>query len=802
MTDRSKGADNSTPRTPRGRAKPRKPGAANSRPRRSSNSRPPSLLGALRRARRGGANFGEGLDRLHTLLEISGETPFTSDLDHLQAEIEWMKARCMWLGARRQLRNAEQRHILGIDDEKLSAKEIKRLTTQRDDFQVFDRELRARIDERLVSTARTGHELKLHALVTSLGLSSLERDTVLLAMGFALSSSFKHYLGRIAQEEGWSHLASPTVDVLFNFADLDTVERVRQRHLFARSGSLLTHEIISLESSRRSLEPHELGEAEFRITKEAFDHLLGDDAIGDALRDFSALEDPKASLCDVVLPDHDKRRVLAVVEHHARFLEVRKSWGVDERIRYGRGILMLFHGRPGTGKTMTAHAIAEHLGKRVLNVNIPTFVAHHDEGEFLPSLFRAAKANDAILFFDECETLFASRRHGNPLMTMLLTEIERFEGIAILATNLPGDIDEALLRRILVRVEFPEPDAAARAEIWRKHLPPRGVLADDVDVDALAGRFEGTGGYIKNAILTGVAAAVHRDPAEPVLDQALLEHAMLDQIRTLSSSGEQLESPRATLSELVLPDRLRDQLVELIGAARHRRLVFERWGIGASTRRGRGISALFHGDSGTGKTLAAEVVAHELGRPLQRCDTSTLLSKYVGESEQNLASTFASAKAAGAVLLFDEADGLLRARGEAGAQSDVHGDKLVALFLQLVERHDGVVLLTTNLGSALDPALERRFSYVMRFPIPDVTAREQIWRTLLPESAPRDGELDFAALARRFPAAGGFLRNAVIKAAQRAALAGTGISQAMLEQAAHEVLPQLGKVARVVGFER
>jgi SpoVK/Ycf46/Vps4 family AAA+-type ATPase len=229
--------------------------------------------------------------------------------------------------------------------------------------------------------------------------------------------------------------------------------------------------------------------------------------------------------------------------------------------------------------------------------------------------------------------------------------------------------------------------------------------------------------------------------------------------------------------------------------------VFETWGIGASTKRGRGISALFHGDSGTGKTMAAEVVANELGRPLLRCDASSVLSKYVGESEQNLAETFTEAKAAGAVLLFDEADALLRARGSSGG-NDVHGDKLVATFLQLIERHDGVVILTTNLGSLLDSALERRFMYCLRFPLPDAQAREKIWSTLLPPTVPRDGELDLAALARRYEAAGGFIRNAVIKAAQRAALAGTGVSQQLLDAAAAEVMPQLTKVARVVGFER
>ena len=218
----------------------------------------------------------------------------------------------------------------------------------------------------------------------------------------------------------------------------------------------------------------------------------------------------------------DKQRILSVVEQHDRYLQCREAWGFDEIIQYGRGILMLFYGKPGTGKTMTAHAIARHMNKRVLNVDIPTFMEHHDAERFLPGLFREARLQDAILFFDECEVLFGDRRAGNVLMTLLLTEIERFEGVAVLATNMPEDLDAALDRRILVKIRFPEPDRQARREIWRKHLPDKAPLAPDVDLDQLADRFEMTGGYIKNAVLAAVAAAVHAQQEQPAsITQAL-----------------------------------------------------------------------------------------------------------------------------------------------------------------------------------------------------------------------------------------------------------------------------------------
>ncbi len=383
-------------------------------------------------------------------------------------------------------------------------------------------------------------------------------------------------------------------------------------------------------------------------------------------------------------------------------------------------------------------------------------------------------------------------------MTLLLTEIERFEGVAILATNLPHMVDEALMRRLLVRVHFPEPDRDARAEIWRHHLPPRAEIGDDVDVDVLAGKHECTGGYIKNAILTAVAAAVQRDPESHRLTMQVLEDAIEDQLRLPTGDQHRVVRPTARLEDLVLPKALLCQVQELLDAARNRRLVLERWGIGRHLSRGRGVAALFHGEPGTGKTLCAEVVARELNRPLLICDLGELRSKWVGETEKNLTAIFQQARQQGAVLLFDEADALLTRRGEGHASR--HDDSAVNLLLQLVERHEGVVLLTTNLVDRLDPALERRLAFRLRFPLPDAALRARIWRGLLPNTVPTGGPIDFDQLGRRYELSGGLILNAVLKAAQRAAGGQGLVSQALLEQSAEEVQPVIGGPRRVAGF--
>jgi SpoVK/Ycf46/Vps4 family AAA+-type ATPase len=422
-------------------------------------------------------------------------------------------------------------------------------------------------------------------------------------------------------------------------------------------------------------------------------------------------------------------------------------------------------------------------------VDIPTFVGHSDAARFLPGLFREARLHDALLFFDECEALFESRHNGNTLMTMLLTELDRFEGLAVLATNLPDRLDPALDRRVRVRVDFGRPDAIARAAIWRMHLPPRGQLADDVDLDALARRFDLAGGYIRNAVLNAVAAAVYEAPESPLLRQSHLDSAARDQARRPANrdgdaTTHALQSPRATLADVCLPSALRRAVLDVIEAASARRTVFDRWGVAARQSGGRGVVALFHGAPGTGKTLCAEAIAGELGRSLIRVTLPSVLSRWVGEAERSLATAFREASSSDAVLLLDEIDVLLMARGEGRASR--HDDSIVNTLLDLLDRHDGVVIMCTNRPEVLDRALDRRVGWRLGFPAPDAAVRAAIWAQTVPATATGGRTLDFRGLARRFDLPGGRIRNAAVRAASRAAAAGKVLDLAALTAAAAE----------------
>jgi SpoVK/Ycf46/Vps4 family AAA+-type ATPase len=566
--------------------------------------------------------------------------------------------------------------------------------------------------------------------------------------------------------------------------------------VFAKSGRLVQNDLVSMDLTSRFNAPEDLLTAQVQVSNRTFGYLVGDNELMDEFMEFSSVEEPRSKFDQVVLADSDKERIMSVIERHDEYLRYRKDWGFDDVIQYGKGVLMLFYGKPGTGKTMMAHAVADKMGKRVLNVDIPTFIDHHQADRFLPALFREARMQGAILFFDECEALFGDRRMGNPLMTMLLTEIERFEGVAILATNMPQQLDEALDRRILVKVLFPEPDRIARREIWQKHLPERAPLSDDVEIDALADRFEMTGGYIKNAVLTAVADAVHRNGDNPQISMDALERAARAQIALPIDDDSPVVSPKVRLADVILPDELATHVDEIIDAARHRRTILERWGIGQHLTYGKGVAALFFGEPGTGKTMCAEAIANELNHPLLVASVAGLKSKWVGETERNLSRLFREARAHNAVLFLDEADSLLMARGEGRASR--HDDSVVNALLTKIERHNGVVLLATNRRGELDPALDRRLTYMLEFPFPKGELRAQIWRSLLPETVPVEGAIDFDKLGERYRLSGGLIKNAVFKAAFRAARSDQAVTIALLEEAAQEEVA--GDEERVIGF--
>ena len=701
--------------------------------------------------------------------------PFINDLAYIQAELEWIELRAQ--------RIAVERRLALLEDEESPQQFRRGRYDERSPRQLFgqSRRLRERedglrtwIDACRASDSNT--PLALDALCQRCHLDPFQRMVILLAVAPCFSQRYEALYGRIT---GKDLLDSLTVEVAFTFAELDFCQRVQRRSDFGSLSPLITHDLVTVELNHRFRAAKDLLSADIEINGRTLGFVLGRNELADEFLEFSSVEEPRADLDSVVLHPTVKEQILAVVDQHDIYLERRSAWGLDEVIRYGRGSMMLFYGPPGTGKTMTAHGIADHIGKRILNVDIPTFLEHAQADRFLPGLFREARFQDAVLFFDECESLFASRRQGNQLMTLLLTELERFEGIAIFATNLPDVLDDAFARRLVLRLPFHDPDAAARTAIWQAHLPDTVPLADDVDLPILAERHELTGGYIKNAVLAAVAQSVYAGGAEE-LTMAQLDSAARQQSIRIGSPNDNIQVPSARLKDVILSEAKQRTLNELLAAARCQSTLSQRWHIGGPREAG-GLAALLYGPPGTGKTFCAEALAGELNRPLRRVRSSTLLSKWVGDSERRLEDVFANARAEESVLLIDEADSLLFRRGQGDSR---HDRSLVNLLLDLIERHKGLVLLASNHAADLDQALERRLGYCIGFEQPGARERVLIWQQCLPVSEYVDAQIDMESIAKRYSLSGADIKRIAMAAGVRAYSEDRPIHQRDLESLA------------------
>ncbi len=335
-------------------------------------------------------------------------------------------------------------------------------------------------------------------------------------------------------------------------------------------------------------------------------------------------------------------------------------------------------------------------------------------------------------------------------------------------------------------VEVGRPPAAEQRTLWRETLGGHATACNG-ELDRITSQFDLNAGTIRAVANDAV------DMGEATGDGAG-KHLWETCIRHLRPKLEELAQrivPAARWDDLVIPAAQRETLRQIVAHVRRRRMVYDDWGFAKKGSRGLGISALFSGPSGTGKTMAAEVLAAELGLDLFRIDLSSVVSKYIGETEKNLKRVFDAAEEGGAVLLFDEADALFGKRSEVKDSHDRFANIEVGYLLQRMEAYEGLAILTSNLKNSLDTAFMRRIRFVINFPFPDASAREEIWRRVFPDATPVEG-LEIAALAR-LNLAGGNIRNIALNGAFLAADAGEPVAMRHLMTAARSEYAKLEK---------
>ena len=338
-------------------------------------------------------------------------------------------------------------------------------------------------------------------------------------------------------------------------------------------------------------------------------------------------------------------------------------------------------------------------------------------------------------------------------------------------------------------VDIPDLTETERLAIWRTELAAKGISQSETVLGPLTTRWRIGAGTI-HRVVDHVTEGGNTGITSEQIDRAVSQHLE----RKLGDVAERIRHlPR--MSDMVLPSDIMDSMTEFLARMRMHRQVFEDWGMTRVASTGRGITALFQGPPGTGKTMVAGALARELGIELYRVDLSRVMSKWIGETERNLGNVFSAAEESQAIILFDEADSLFGKRTEVKSSNDRFANLEVNYLLQRLDSFLGIAILTTNLGTSIDPAFKRRLAFRVHFPIPDEEQREQLWRAHLPPTLPTTGDLDLEDLAKKYPLTGGSVRNCVMRAAFLAAAENAKLSQDHLMRAVRLEYRAAGKLS-------
>lgn len=440
-------------------------------------------------------------------------------------------------------------------------------------------------------------------------------------------------------------------------------------------------------------------------------------------------------------------------------------------------------GRPGSGKRQAVAALAAALARPLLTLDAARLARR--PADVIPghmqAAVREARLRQAVLHVCHADALDVAGRavvlaHLGPWMVVTAQAAWPMH-------------DQALAPIVL---HFPVPAFGLRQALWRTSLNGQAPPGDPLPAE-LAGRFRLTAGQITSAVQAAQHRAWLRAGPEAVPDRDDLFDGCRQQSNPgLAQLARKVVSPFGW-ADLVLPDVQKGLLRAIESQVRHRHIVFDQWGFERKLGLGTGLNALFTGPSGTGKTMAAGILAHSLGVDLYKIDLSGVVSKYIGETEKNLNRIFEEASSANVVLFFDEADALFGKRSEVKDAHDRYANIEISYLLQKMEEYDGIAILATNFSQNLDEAFARRMHFVVEFPFPAAADRELIWRGLFPAEAPRAGDIDLAFLAGQFELSGGHIKNCVVTAAFLAAAEGMPISMHHLVQA---VARELGKLGR------
>lgn len=594
-----------------------------------------------------------------------------------------------------------------------------------------------------------GADLRLRRLMRAFGLTPLDVDLLLVALAAEVDPRFEQLFGYLNDDVTRRRPSLAVALALCGVPLTSAGGRARLLH-----GPLVEGALVQVGDPERPFPGREL-----RVPDRVVGHLLGDDS-------------PDPSLASVLLPTPD------VV------------WGDTAplacALRTGVRLVHLHEPATGSGTVLATGALAE-TGRCAVVVDLARLTADPAADELARVASREARMRGAGLVAAPTEAI--AQRPG------ILASLSA-DDLPVLVVG-SGTWDPAWTPDPPLVVEVPASTASERTALWQSVLDGR---ADDVDVDGAVSSFRLRPEQVARAARS--AAVQAQLSADGRLTTSHLRQGARAENGTALDRLSRRVEPEVGWDDLVLPAPVLVSLEEVALRARHRERVLGDWRMRPGGGRGHGVAALFAGDSGTGKTMSAEVVAHDLGLDLYVVDLATVVDKYVGETEKNLERIFTAAVGVNAVLLFDEADAVFGRRSEVRDAHDRYANIESAYLLQRMETFDGLAILATNLRANIDEAFTRRLDVVVDFPLPDAPHRRRLWDACLGTTLRRAADIDLDFCAEAFELAGGGIRSAAVTAAYLAADDGGDLTMRHVVTAVQREYRKLGRLTVPSEFGR
>lgn len=621
------------------------------------------------------------------------------------------------------------------------------------------------ISERLAESP----DLPWSQLKTRFELSEFECEALFIALAPELDLRYQT-LYAYAQNDVTRK--APTVDLILKLLCSTREEQWSSRRAFSESASLLQNCLLEFAAEGHDGQP--LLAKGLTVPQRIASFLLGHELKrADSLNRFTVIE-PQIRIEDLILSAATEGALKAAAP------------------RLKNGGVVLLHGRAGSGKCYAAAGTCAEIDLKlvVCDLSRPGI----DTAKLASLLRLECLLSNAGLYLkiDEPVSHEAGRQS---IFAELVRELEDQQFPIFLGTEQPCTTPTLPRSALVLRFDLEVPEIPVRRALWRRELNGSASSPDiESELSVLAGKFRFTPGQIHDTVMEARNLAQLRGSTVYCPTVADLYAGA----RIKGNPGLQRFAKKGDLlfswDDLVLPERVLQQLREVVNCVRFRDLVHGEWRFDSKVGKSAGVNVLFSGLSGTGKTMAASVLARELKLDLYKIDLSSVVSKYVGETEKNLSRVFDEAEYSSAVLFFDEADALFGKRSEVKDAHDRYANFEVAFLLQRIEQFSGLAILATNISRNIDPAFARRMQHTIEFPFPDTVHRERIWRAMFPSEAPLASDVDFPFLARQFELSGGNIRNVVTGAAFLAAQNGRTITMEHLTRATGREYQKMGRL--------